>query len=156
MSFTIINNMFGSAAQTGDVQFLQQFEKKELLIQPGGMTLSWIAAEAGQLPVLQYLKSHGINLTIPNESGRSSTLAVAVYRGHLEICQFILENSNNNLSDKDSNGQTVIDLAMTALKESLLQLNNKRPNETVCDFEKPSRYIKIIKLLQNWNSTGPP
>ena len=75
-----------------------------------GFTASTIAAQNGNLPVLEALADAGANLETKGGPFAMTPLAFAALKGHLDIVQYITAKGVN-IQATDKDGKTALDLA---------------------------------------------
>ena len=75
-----------------------------------GFTASFVAAQEGNLPVLEALVAAGANLEVPGGSSEMTPLLIAANEGELEIVKY-LKTNGANMKAKDADEKTALDLA---------------------------------------------
>ena len=85
-----------------------------------GFTASTIAAQNGNLPVLEALADAGANLEAKGGSFEMTPLAFAALKGHLDIVQY-LTAKGVNIQATDKDGKTALDLAREFGKDDVVK-----------------------------------
>jgi serine/threonine-protein phosphatase 6 regulatory ankyrin repeat subunit B len=92
-----------------------------------GRTALNIAAEKGNVGVMQLLVQEGANVNIQDKDGRTA-LNIAAEKGNVGVVQLLVqEGANVNIQDKD--GRTALDWVMDSAKLGVLEVNILRAQD---------------------------
>jgi ankyrin repeat protein len=85
-----------------------------------GQTLTWLAAEKGQVNMVKRLIQKGADYEVKDKDGVSPFM-VACIRGHVEIVEYFCEKVRN-IDEKRRDGQTALSLAVENDQAEVIQL----------------------------------
>ena len=139
------------------VEFLVQKGANIELKWKDGTHAAYIAAQAGNLNILQFLVQNAPVVVEMKGYNGNMPLGVAAFQGHLNVVKYLMSQPNVDIDSKDNNGWTPLILASYGNHGKVVQIllqkgadksikNNY--GKTALDYAKSKNFVNIIEILK--------